>query len=181
MESLAAWVWSLLGWGVYPLWLASGVLDYACHRYDRIEARSGVTEPLLHLAQALQVGAAALLVLLFALTPAVLLVVGVAVVLHSITAYLDIAWAASRRPIRPVEQFGHTLLVGLPLVAFVLLLVIAWTGTEGGEGEALFPLRRPPLPLPVIAAVVISGGVVAVIPALAEWLRARRFAPAAAR
>lgn len=174
MESLAAWVWLLLGWGVYPLWLASGILDYACHRYDRIEARSGVTEPLLHLAQALQLGAAALLVLLCALTPAVLVVVGAAVVLHSVTAYFDIAWAASRRPIRPLEQFGHTLLVGLPLVAFVLLLVIRWTGTDGGHDGSQFPLRRPPFPLTASVAVVLSGAAVAVLPAFVEWWRARR-------
>jgi|SRR5687767_6866517 len=174
METLASSVWSLLGWGVYPLWLASGVLDYACHRRDRIEQRSGAAEPLLHLAQALQVGVAALLVLLFEVTPAVLIVAGAAVLLHTLTAYADIAWAAARRPIGPLEQFGHTLLVGLPLVAFVLLLVIGWTGADGGDAGSGFRLRRPPLPMPVILGVLISGVVIAVLPAVLEWHRARR-------
>jgi hypothetical protein len=175
METLASWVWSLLGWGVYPLWLASGVLDYACHRQDRIEARSGTTEPLLHLAQALQIAAGALLALLFVLTPAVLAAAGAAVLLHTATAYADIAWAAARRPIRPLEQFAHTLLVGLPLVAWVLLLVLAWTGADAGAAAAAsFDLRRPPLPPPVIAGVVLAGMIVAVLPALLEWFRARR-------
>lgn len=179
METLVSWVWSLLGWGVFPLWLASGVLDYACHRHDRIEARSGAIEPLLHLAQAVQLGAAALLVLLCALTPAVLLVVGAAVVLHSITAYVDIAWAAARRPIRPLEQFGHTLLVGLPLVAYALLLVIGGSGSEGEDTTRSFQLRRPPFPLSTIAVVSGSGLVIAVLPAILEWLRARRLMAAA--
>jgi hypothetical protein len=176
METLASWVWTLLGWGVYPLWLASGVLDYACHRRDRIEASSGVIEPLLHLAQALQIGAAALLVLLFALTPTVLVVAGVAVVLHSVTAYVDIAWASARRPIRPLEQFGHALLVGLPLVACVLLLVIGWSGTDDGDGGRGFVWRRPPFPPAVILAIVGSGVAIALLPALLEWMRARRHA-----
>lgn len=174
METLASWVWCLLGWGVFPLWLASGVLDYACHRRDRIEARSGTTEPLLHLLQALQIGMAALVVLLCATTAAVLIVAGAALLLHTVTAYVDIAWATARRPIRPLEQFAHTLLVGLPLVAFVLLLVIGWTGVDGGDGATGFEWRRPPFPFAVIAAVIGSGLAVAVLPAILEWRRAGR-------
>lgn len=174
METLASWSWLLLGWGVYPVWLASGVLDYACHRRDRIESRSGTMEPLLHLAQALQIGVAALLVLLFEITPAVLAVAAAATLLHSVTAYVDIAWAAARRTIRPSEQFVHALLVGLPLVALCLLLVIGWSGAEGGAGG--FTLREPPFPALAIAAVLASGVSLTVLPAILEWLRARRHA-----
>jgi hypothetical protein len=163
-------IWWVLGGAIYPLWLGSGALDYACHRRDRIEALTGTTEPLLHLAQALQLGAAALLALFFETSLAVLCLSAAAVAVHTATAYADLRYAASRREVGVAEQFAHAFLIALPLAALSLLVLLhVVEGRPGG-----LALRSPGLPAAALAAVSVSGLLVAVLPAWWEVRRARR-------
>src|SRR4051794_16430196 len=65
--AMDTFVWSLLGYVVYPAWLLVGVLDYAMHQRTHIATTSGVPESALHVAQAAQIGLPVLIVLFFAI------------------------------------------------------------------------------------------------------------------
>ena len=172
MDELVHTLWLGLAAGVYPLWLAAGALDYACHRRERIETSTGRVEPLLHLAQSGQLGLATLGVLFLALTPALLWCVALSVVAHTATAWADIAYSVRRRRIGATEQLAHALLIGLPLVAASLLACLRLAGdSRGARG---FELREPPFPYQIVAVVLLGGVVVAILPGLVEWWRAAR-------
>ena len=167
-------IWGVLAVGVFPLWLAAGVLDYACHRREHIEETTGIVEPALHALEAAQVGLAALLAIFLEPSLAVVAVTAVLVVAHTATGHVDVTWAASRRRIPSVEQLAHALLVGLPIAAWCLVLAIhLWRVTETGVPRG-FALRADPLPAWAVAIVLIAGFVIAVLPALLELLRAVR-------
>jgi hypothetical protein len=116
----------LIAWGLYPVWLAAGGLDYLCHRRTDIEHTSGVTESKLHVAQLACMALIVALGVLAQVTLAVWSVLIVAALAHSALAYVDVSYTQSRRAITPLEQLAHSYLEVLPLVAVALLAVIHW-------------------------------------------------------
>ena len=149
---------------VFPLWIAAGLADWACHRATRIESTSGLTENLLHWVLLAQAGTAVLAMALLEINAAVLLIVLAAILLHELTVWLELRYTVPRRNVRPIEQMVHSFEELLPLAALILLAAIAWGQAlalvgVGGE-SADFGLRWKEQPLP---PALLLGGTVAVL------------------
>jgi len=146
----------ILMYAVFPVWVAAGLADWACHRRTQIATTSGLKENLLHLLMFAEVGVGVLAVAFLEVNAAVLLVVAAAFVVHELTVYWDLHYTTPLRRVGPFEQMVHSFLELLPLVSLALLAVMAW-----GPPMADFGLRlkREPLPpaylLAGFAAVVL--------------------------
>jgi hypothetical protein len=170
-------VWALIGYVLFPIWLVAGVLDYWLHQRTNIAATAGPRESRLHLAQTLQVGIPVLIVLFLELNLLTLAVLVAAAVAHTITSYWDIRYASQRRTILPLEQVVHAFMLTLPIFVPALLLIMHWPAVDRPTGLASpgfsygggLQLRHEPWSVGVIAAVLLSSFVFAVLPALAEY------------
>lgn len=114
---------------LYPLWLGAGAVDYVCHRRTLIAATSGTTESNYHVAQlccaaVIVVGAA-----LFEPSVPLTAVLTVAVVLHTVLAYLDVRYTQPKRYVSPLEQQAHSFMEVLPIIAVMLLAVLGLEAT----------------------------------------------------
>lgn len=173
---------------VFPLWVAAGLIDWACHRRTRIERTSGLKENLLHLLMTAEVGLGMLAVALLEVNAAVLLIVSPVFVVHELTVYWDLHYTTPLRLVAPFEQMVHSFLEIFPLLSLALLATsnsdqaLALFGL--GPDAADFSLRLKSEPLP---ATFLLGGLVAAVllnalPLLEEtwrcW-RARPFSQAA--
>jgi hypothetical protein len=168
---------------VFPLWIAAGLADWACHCATHIESTSGLTENLVHWLLLAQAGVAVLAMALLEVNAAVLLIVLAAFVLHELTVWLELRYTVPRRNVRPIEQMVHSFQELLPLAALVLLAAIAWgqaVALVGAGSEAPdFGLRLKPQPLPPALLLAGAGGVLLfnVLPLAQETaacLRARK-------
>lgn len=144
---------SLLMFVVYPLWVAAGFADWACHRATRIAVTSGWKESLLHWLMYAEIGVGMAAVAFFEINAAVLLVVLVVFVVHELTVYWDLDYSTLRRDVGPFEQMVHSFLELLPLASLLLLAVIAWPQAlamlHPGDGAAEWSLRMKDQPWPV--------------------------------
>lgn len=168
---------------VFPLWIAAGLADWACHRATRIESTSGLTENLLHWVLLAQAGTAVLAMALLEINAAVLLIFLAAFLLHELTVWLELRYTVPRRNVRPIEQMVHSFEELLPLAALILLGAIAWDqalALVGAGGEtADFGLRWKEQPLPPAlllggTAAVLLFNVLPLAQETAACLRARR-------
>jgi hypothetical protein len=168
---------------VFPLWVAAGFADWACHRRTRIEQTSGLKENLLHLLMFGEIGVGMLAVALLEINAAVLLIVIVAFVVHQLTVYWDLHYSTPLREVGPFEQMVHSFLEILPLLSLALLAAMAWPQALAlvGQGSeaADWSLRAKSQPLP--ASYLLGGLLLSVVfnalPLLQEtWAcwRARR-------
>ena len=123
---------------VFPLWIAVGVADYLCHRATQIERTSGTAESVFHLAQLGQVGLPLLAGLLLELTVPILLLMAVAALVHTLTAWWDVAYSEPRRRITPFEQIVHGFLIVIPVVG-VVVCGRPSTGRASARSGALRP------------------------------------------
>lgn len=173
-------LWNLLGCVVLPLWLACGVADYLCHARTDLAHTSGARESAMHLLQTGEIGIPMLGYLLLAHTPLLMALLVAGVVLHTLTAYVDVRYAAPRRHIPVFEQFVHGFLTVLPMVALALVAVLEWPqfralfrpATTGAEA---WTLRFEPAFEPVAIATVLAASVVlGVLPGLLEFAHAWR-------
>lgn len=105
----------LLMFGVLPLWLVAGALDWALHRNASIETTSGTRESVLHLLMLAELGLPVLAVLWLEVDAAVLALCAVGFVLHELTVYVDLTYSGGRRNISPLEQMVHSAQEMLPL------------------------------------------------------------------
>jgi len=134
-------VYHLLGLIVLPLWIAAGFADYLCHRAARIAQTSGWRESALHLIQLFLVGLPAMAALFLRPNAGFFLLALLCILLHHITAYIDIRYADATRDVKPGEQTVHGFLEILPITAFLLLAVAGWPqflALFHGEGSARF-------------------------------------------
>lgn len=168
---------------VFPLWIAAGLADWACHRATRIESTSGLTENLLHWVLLAQAGTAVLAMALLEINAAVLLIFLGAFLLHELTVWLELRYTVPRRNVRPIEQMVHSFEELLPLAALILLGAVAWDqalALVGAGGEpADFGLRWKEQPLPPAlllggTAAVLLFNVLPLAQETAACLRARR-------
>ncbi len=129
-----------------PLWVLVGAADALCHKICRIELTTGPLETVIHLLMAAEIGAAVLAALFLQINSAVLMFLAALWVLHEATSYWDLHYASSQRVIPPWEQRVHDYLTAVPLLALVLVALLAW-----GQLLAIFGLgpgairRRDPL------------------------------------
>lgn len=168
---------------VFPLWVAAGFADWACHRATRIEATSGVRENILHWVMFAEVGVGVLAVVLLEVNAAVLLVVLGVFVVHELTVWIDLRYTVPRRRVTPLEQMVHSFQEVFPLLSLALLSVLAWDQALALAGSGTQPAdlglrwKREPLPAPVLLAGLAMVALLNALPLAQEtWtcLRARR-------
>ena len=170
--SLQALLETLLLWGIYPAWLLAGAGDYLCHRRTDIEHTSGSGESWFHVWQF-----ATLLVVIAAgtlLEPNALVfgVMVVAVLAHSVLAYLDVSYTDGQRYISPIEQLVHGFMDVLPLVAVAIFGVLYWQEIRAELHGPLLTLVRPdPSRVWLLASFVVLAGV----PIAEELMRTYRY------
>lgn len=166
---------------VFPLWVAAGTADWACHRATRIEATGGLKENLFHWLLFAQGGVAVLAMALLQVNAAVLLIVAAAFVAHELTVWFELRYAVPRREVRPVEQMVHSVQEMMPLASLLLLAVLAWDDLRAltGPGAADIALRWKAQPLPPMLLLAGAAMVLLfnVLPLAQETAACRRAAP----
>ncbi|WP_182355370.1 hypothetical protein [Komagataeibacter europaeus] len=161
---------------VIPVWLASGLTDWWCHRRTDIEHTTGLKETGIHL---LMLGEAAFPVLagLFLEIDAPVLSFMIAsFFVHEATAMWDVSYAVTRREVQPMEQHVHSFLEMVPLLAVALIAVLHWPQVQALLGRKVIrsrPLRmkRVPLGLPYALGALGMMAVFEVLPYCEEALR----------
>jgi len=111
---------------VLPIWVLAGAADALCHKRSHIEVTTGPLESVIHLLMMAEVGAGVLAAMFLEVNGAVLLFLGAMWLLHEVTSYWDLHYAASNRKVEPWEQRVHDYLALLPLVALVLVTLLSW-------------------------------------------------------
>ena len=165
---------------VIPLWLVAGFADWACHRASHIETTSGRTESTLHLLMLAEMGLPLLAALYLEVNALILGGLLLALLIHAGTSYIDVRYTISKRFISPIEQHIHSVLDMSPAMVFLLLGSAHWE-----QLLALFGLGDAPRRLQLAwstqsPGVVYTVGlfsaitVLALIPFVEKWLRARR-------
>lgn len=165
-DALVLWLY-----GVLPLWIAAGFVDWWCHRRTAIEHNSGWRESAFHCALFAQMGAATLMTLLLEPTPAVLAILAAAIVAHEATTWLELRFVVGRRAVRPFEQMVHSFMETLPLAGLLLLAL-----TPPATGAAGLALRHQPLPAATLVGLCVASLVFNVVPLLEELWRCLRAA-----
>jgi hypothetical protein len=162
-------LWLLIGWGVFPLWLAAGFGDWLCHRRSSIERTSGSRESALHLLLYSLVSLFVILLVAFEVTALTLALMLLALLAHQAVSLWDTTYSQPRRYIAPIEQQVHGFLDLLPLFAWVIVAVLEWEAVRGPEWRVTL---RDALPedAPLVWT-ALAGGLLLI---LQEWWRCRR-------
>ena len=111
---------------ILPLWMLAGLTDYVLHKRTRIEDTAGIKESVLHALQLGEAGLPVLLALLLEINALIMLIMLIGLVLHEVTALLDVRYASSRRYVSPLEQHVHSFMEVLPLMALSFVTVMYW-------------------------------------------------------
>ena len=170
----------VLVWGLLPLWAASGLADWWCHRRLRIEYTAGWPESALHLAMLAELGIGITGAALLHINAGVLATLLVLCMLHEATMVADLVYAERHRRIPPLEQWIHGVQHAMPWAAWGTLAVIHQDQALAMLGLAERPDWRlaPRLaPLPTTAWLLISGiGTIMASAFVGEFARAVRAA-----
>ena len=164
----------ILGYLVFPLWVAAGWADWVCHRRTGIAYTSGLKENLLHLLMFVQMGLAIGAVALLEINAAVLLFAFAIFVLHQLTTYWDLHYSTVLRDVGPFEQMVHSLLEMLPLLSLALLAAAAWpqalalVGLGGEPPDWTLRLKDEPLPPSYLWAGLLASLAFNALPLLQE-------------
>jgi hypothetical protein len=177
----------ILMYVVFPLWVAAGLADWACHRRTGIALTSGLKENVLHLLMFAEIGIGMAAVVLFELNAAVLALVLAVFLVHQLTVYWDLRYSTLLRDVGPFEQMVHSFLELLPLLSLALLAAAAWPQVLAvvGLGEErpdwAWRLKQEPLPLPYLKAAALLVLAFNVLPLLQETLSCLLARPRAVR
>ena len=169
----------LLGF-IAPLWIASGLADWLCHRRSDIEHTAGTRESAIHLLMLTEAGVPTMLGLFFEINAGVLAATLGALGLHQATAVWDVAYAEGRREVTTTEQHVHGLLEQVPVMATAFLFALHWDQARAlfgaGGARPRFALARKRRPLPRRAVVRLIGAIAAfgAAPYGEELVRCRR-------
>jgi hypothetical protein len=163
-----------------PAWFVPGVADWWMHRRTRIQSTSGARESAIHLLMMAEIGVPMMAALFLEVTPAVLLLMAAAVVVHEATAWWDVQVAVdSDREVRPTEQHIHSFLEVLPFMAFAGVACLHWRPLRallrGSDDGAWRLLRKdPPLPAGYSTAVLTAVATFVGLPYAEELQRCLR-------
>ena len=167
----------LLMYVVMPVWVLAGLADYACHRAARIENNAGTPESLLHLLQFGLVGIPVMLALFLEITAGFFLLAALFLLLHHLTAYIDVRYADGTRGVAPLEQMVHSFLELAPLTAFLLLAALYWPqllSLFSDQADCGLRLKQEPLPAAYVAGLLGATLLLNAVPYLEELTRTLR-------
>jgi hypothetical protein len=159
---------------VFPLWVAAGFADWACHRRTGIALTSGLKENLLHLLMFGEIGLGILAAALLEINAAVLLFVLAVFLVHELTVYWDLRYSTLLRDVGPFEQMVHSFLEMLPLLSLALLAAAAWpqalalAGLGDQRADWSLRLKQEPLPAPYLGAGLLLALLFNALPLLQE-------------
>lgn len=176
----AAFTENYLLFVVLPLWLISGLADWACHRASRIEATSGTKESLIHLLLLAEAAIPLLMALFLEINGLVIIVMLAAWILHELTSYWDVRYAYGKREVSAIEQRIHDYLGTVPFMALSFVVVLHWQqflALFGAGPESLHlevRLKEPPLPAGYIFGLLAAITVLDFVPFLEELCRTVR-------
>lgn len=179
----------LMMYFVVPLWLASGLADWLCHRATHIERTSGSRESRLHLVMFAEMGAPLLAALFLDVNALVIAFMIAMFLLHEATAFHDVSYANGLRDVTPFEQHVHSFLEILPLLALSLIVARHWPqflalfGAGTASPRLALAWKAEGLPPLYIAAVLGGAAIVAglYVEEFARGLRAEGRAPFGSR
>lgn len=180
VETLPRLIAIVLMTGLAPVWLLAGLADYACHRHQRIEHNAGTRESVLHLLMLAELGMGLLVALFLELTAAAYAVMLAACVAHELTAWVDLAYAESKRRIPWYEQWVHGLQQALPWVGLLLLMLygapqaLALFGLGSAAADGSLRWKEQPLPLAYVVAFLAASLVLVWLPFVEEFGRCLR-------
>jgi hypothetical protein len=155
---------------VFPLWVAAGFADWACHKRTHIAETAGLKESLLHVLMIVEAGAAILGALFLEINALILILLAGIFVVHQLTVYWDLTYAGRHRDISPFEQQVHSFQEMMPLVALILVVLAYWdqaVGALGPFGESAdfsVRLREPALPADYLAVLFVCVVLFVIIP-----------------
>lgn len=170
----------VLMYALVPLWIAVGLVDWACHRVTAIERTSGTAESVFHWVLLAEGGVALLAAALLETNAAVVLLVFAAFLAHELTTYLELRYTASRREIRPFEQMVHSFMELLPLLLLALLAMMDWDQVlalfdrSGTPDFRLLP-KQQAWPLPYLVGAGLAVVAFNVMPLAEETWRCLRY------
>jgi hypothetical protein len=171
---------TLVLYAVIPLWLLAGSADWLCHRRTHIEDTSGAHESVLHLLMLAEIGLPLLMIVYFDVNAMALGILGVAIVAHEITAFMDVSYAISRRHVSAFEQCIHSVLEICPLAVLLLIATAHWgqwlaLWGIGDESPRIGFIRSPQGPPPTYSAFLAASTLsLGLLPYVEEWVRTRR-------
>lgn len=179
MDATATALQHTLLYVLIPLWFLVGFADYLCHRVQHIEHSAGVKEALIHLLLIFELGFGFLAALLLEINAGAFAVLIGILLLHELTAWWDLAYAASRRRIPVPEQWVHGLQESLPWVGLAGLMVLhpdqslALFGLGAATPDWTLNPRPPPLPPKILGGFALAGFLLVALPFVAEFRRCR--------
>jgi hypothetical protein len=130
---------SLILYGLLPLWVLAGFIDYLCHRATKIQETSGLRESLMHLAMGGQVAIPMWLALTCKINVLILLLCFIVLITHEVVAHYDVVYTTTKRHISVWETHAHSFLETVPFFltalvacrnweAFIKLITLDWAG-----------------------------------------------------
>jgi len=119
-------VFDLILYGLLPLWLIMGFLDYYCHCRSKIEENTGIKESIMHAIMGVQIGIPIFLGLLFEINVGILLIMLLALIFHVWVAHQDVSYAKQHRSISMLELHVHSFMETLPFYTVALIICINW-------------------------------------------------------
>lgn len=157
----------LLMYVIFPLWVAAGLADWACHARTGIATTSGLVENALHWLMYVEIGVGVVAVAYFEINAALLAIVLAVFVVHQATVYGELHYSTLRRDVGPFEQMVHSFMEVLPLVALLLLALAAW---PAGFGDWTLRPKREPWPIEYLAAAAAASILFNAVPLMQETL-----------
>lgn len=171
---------SILMYGLVPLWILAGLGDWWCHKRTHIERNAGIVESAMHSLMMIEVGIPVLLALFLEINAMQFAIMIVAVIVHAVTAWIDVAYASKRRDIRPEEQHVHSLLEVLPLAAVALVASAYWDqflalfGAGTADPDFTLRLKAQPLPASYLGGLLVTLVFLVAAPYAEELIRCAR-------
>jgi hypothetical protein len=140
----------LILFGLLPLWMVAGFVDYLCHRASGIEFTTGVKECVLHIVMGFQVGIPVYLALICEVNVLITLLCLATLVAHEAVAIWDVRLATPVRRISTWETHAHAYLLTIPFYTFALVALRNWqvfvdTMTLDWSGQLAFVMRDAPI------------------------------------
>ena len=154
-------------YGILPLWIVPGFVDWIYHRRSRIERTSGTHESAIHAAMMASIGAPVLAGLLLEIDAGVIAFMLASFLVHEGLAVWDVDYAARLRTVVPNEQHCHSFLEVLPFTAMSFVAVI-----RARQARALFGFgpERPRWALRPKAEGIAPAYVCSILAAIAAFI-----------